>query len=730
MVMPSHPDKIWPAWVHGQLNPDSPVFSLSGLPQSFVNQAYRNVTVLSTPGTDHYALVDPKGLLTPSAGSWSLDVWVAINGQLISPSGREKVHQRFNPANGSVTTAFTYGPLDVKINAFASGETVLEQVRIKNRSDAASRFSFFYAIRPYNSDGVAPVKEIVYLSAQAFVVNNQLGVVLGQSPDNVVCLSRREGDAGDYYSHWQMVLKTECPDSMASAFAEYRVSLAPGDTAEFSAILPMTFRPLFTSLMQNKLSSGQTRRLTERIESLRDITPDSAKEQVQASWKSVRDSLAGLTLPDQKLTLLFEQSVRHVFNTLGDSLFIRSHTDLPVFNIRDAVVTIRALNRLGAADRVDAYFRRQRQMLRNASLSAPADMAGQYLYILQDTFRFHRHKEMPATLFPVVNRLAERIRRQTRAEESAHLGVMAKSSSCDTAGYQDHYLWDAFWAQTGLQSAINMAAATGHEDKKSRLHFQEKQLKHYIDRFIDHMGKKTEQPSYLPAGATRPFDAGSVYSLAAHYPLGLIPADDDLISRTLTVLESRFYRRDLLFRSAFPSGFPTWQNAVLAHIYLSRRDEKAFSLLKWLTDVQSETGCWPETIHPLSGKGGPGQGFDSRTSADFLMLIRRMMIDEQEGSLHLFPFIPADWLPAEDQMLEIRHWPTLFGPFSGALTRRENGYELLATTEFHTTPEHTYCSLPVLIEEVETDGIKKAVNSRTVVLPSRFKQVLFKVALP
>ena len=83
--------------------------------------------------------------------------------------------------------------------------------------------SFFIAIRPYNIEGVAHIKEITFLSENTFIINNQLGLILDKKPDNVVCSNFQDKDISSMYEEWEMILSTQCSSGMASAFAEYKL---------------------------------------------------------------------------------------------------------------------------------------------------------------------------------------------------------------------------------------------------------------------------------------------------------------------------------------------------------------------------------------------------------------------------------------------------------------------------------------------------------------------------
>src|SRR5262245_47820812 len=68
-------DWIWPHWIERQLDPASPAFVPRGhLP--LANVTNRNWTAVGNLDSPRTAIVDPRGLVTPWDGGWSLDWWI------------------------------------------------------------------------------------------------------------------------------------------------------------------------------------------------------------------------------------------------------------------------------------------------------------------------------------------------------------------------------------------------------------------------------------------------------------------------------------------------------------------------------------------------------------------------------------------------------------------------------------------------------------------------------
>ena len=92
-VLCGAPDWLWPFWAERQLDPESPAFVARGDVPSVVNVTQRNWTTVGNLAAPWAATVDPRGLVTPWAGGWSLDWWVGAGDRWHLPSRDTAVRQ-------------------------------------------------------------------------------------------------------------------------------------------------------------------------------------------------------------------------------------------------------------------------------------------------------------------------------------------------------------------------------------------------------------------------------------------------------------------------------------------------------------------------------------------------------------------------------------------------------------------------------------------------------------
>jgi hypothetical protein len=99
-------------------------------------------------------------------------------------------------------------------------------------------------------------------------------------------------------------------------------------------------------------------------------------------------------------------------------------------------------------------------------------------------------------------------------------------------------------------------------------------------------------------------------------------------------------------------------------VELARGDRRCLERLAWLVDAATTTSTWAEAIHPGLGGGCAGDGHDGRATADFLSLVRDLLVREVDGGLDLLTALPEAWL---GHHLEVHDAPTHHGLLSFAV---------------------------------------------------------------
>jgi hypothetical protein len=735
-IIPYFNNRIWPYWLNKQQDPNCSSYSSQGLPLGIINSTNRAWTVLSHPEHHLKSCVDSRGLITAAPNSWSLDTWLMFGGKLYSPSELNETNQEIIDNSSIINTEYTIKPFTISSEVFLKPQNNIcltyNKITIQNNSNEISKLSLFFAIRPYNQEGLSPIKEIVYLTSEAFIIDGNLGLVLDKKPDNIVCLEFKDGDISENYNNWEMILKTKCKDNLASAFAEYRFTLKANESKSITIkILPTTPSNLL-NIFQKTLSKANRNILNSKIKQIKALEYSKQKTKLLAYWKQKLNSLVNISIPDKEIETCLTHNFIHLLsffsNTKKDlfsgSFFYKS------FSISQIVFLIYTLNRIGEfklAKDCLSFLLEKRKAIKLYPLKNEPDILGQIIFITGDYFLFTKDLEFINKHYKFLKSLITSIfHRQVRnsADNHKYIGLKTKSYSCDNLGISDYYLWDNFWSLAGLKSGKQIAKALNKQTLLEELSKNEQVLFENIEGFLSYTSAKTKKPSFLPISSNKLLDPRIINNLVSVYPIGILNPQSTIVSNTVSIIEKRYLEKDIFFNNLEYNGFNITQNFLLAQTYLGRQNTKLFTILKWLLENNSPTNCWPESIHPKSGSGSAGDGHHILASAHYILLIRSMLVKEEGNSLHITPIFPEEWLKNKNNTISIKNLPSHFGKLTFSYTFNKNEVTFEMSNKYKNEPTTIKLSLPKLIKQLEIPGeTTQNVNKSFIHIPASISKI-------
>ncbi|HEV3225826.1 MAG TPA: hypothetical protein VGZ52_03305, partial [Acidimicrobiales bacterium] len=131
-------------------------------------------------------------------------------------------------------------------------------------------------------------------------------------------------------------------------------------------------------------------------------------------------------------------------------------------------------------------------------------------------------------------------------------------------------------------------------------------------------------------------------------------------------------------------------------VELAAGDRRALTRLAWMLDAATPTWTWPEAIHPRLPGGCMGDGHHGWAAADFLSLVRNLLVREVSASpaaLALCSLLPNDWL---GRGIEVHDAPTHFGTMSFAVRWHEERPALLWELDPHPDVDAVHLTAPGL----------------------------------
>lgn len=718
--MPKHLNRMWPRWVHKQFQPSSDYFKLPRSSFDFLNKTDRNWTTLSLPGHQDACIIDQTGMITPLNHNWSVECWVASGAQLVSPAVIPNISQSFNSDLPTLTTEFGVESLQINSECFMtslpkSENLLLNEYTLKNTSSKTLKFSFFVALRPYTPEGVTTINNVTYLSNNAFIVNDNLGLILDQKPDNIVCLAFEDGDISDHFNEWDMILKSKCNEGLASGFAEYKIMLEPQETTTISIKIPTKLNR-YTSL-NGTLSKSKTEKLMTRCSQLQSIRFTSEKSHLSPHWTPYKDNFTEIKLPDQTLTKQLSTSMTHLVSFLDNASL---KTEAPLFQDIRPIIT--ALNQIGASEESwkilnERLIRKKWYEITTDTMTSPPEL-GHMLEALHHTLQTHPTPQFAEKYIPTIDSIVDFIvqQRDKKPKKSSPFRGLLKQSTPDTlSGTKNYYVSDNIWALHAIHICISLAKLAKKDDFATRFKGRYHQLFSALEFMLQHVEEKEAFKPLLPITPKEFHDARLTVNLASISPLSIFEPQDKRITNTLSEIESRCTHNELIYSLQHPLGIDTLKSIHLAHAYIARRDNKAIKCIEALSSLMTQTNTLAPATHPKEHHATDGPGHSALITAEWISLIRHMIIEDTDTAIHLTPMIPKEWLNSKEK-ISLINCPTKFGPLSLEIQFNKGEVYVKIYEDFYTKPK-LHIHLPISITDLEIDGKKHRQDSTSVELP-------------
>lgn len=729
---PTHLDWVLPYWAERQFDPADPAFiPPAGFNLYTINQTHRDWTMIGNLDRAREAIVDPRGLVTPWFDGWSLDVWVEVGGRLYAPSRLpdSQVEQSLAENLPIVVTTFRAEGLSVRTEAFAvedeatGGEWVVDEVLVENLTAGIQRGMLYIAVRPFNPEGVSLVKKIEYKPAKmeeavqagrhetggngsgaapgtaVFLVNDALGVILPRA-DAVACSDEEAGDVALALPEVNGRTSASSEAGLATAVAAYAFELRGGETRRIAARMPMERQPY-----DKEGHAADVPVIAVR-------PAEKLRAQAVTAWQGKLRQGMRVRLPDDKLQNAFEANKAFLLLLDDDQTITPGPFTYHQFWFRDAAFLLNALDKLGyhaeARKIIDVFPRRLQKDGYLSGTEGEWDANGEAIWAMVENARLSGERDLLAKHYWSLLRIASWInskRRQTMGERRAkdsgakpsHHGLLPPGPSAEHLGPNDYYYWDDFWGLAGLRDAARVAEWMGQTDDAARLYENFASFRGDVDASLAAAAARLGRPA-MPASPYRRLDAGIIGNLAALYPLHLFEPNDPRIGDTLAALKEKAWAEDAYFSHVGHSAFGTYLSLHVAQCYLFQRNPEAWKIIDWVLHHASPTFAWAEGLHPITHRGGMGDGHHGWAVADFLLIVRDLLLFEEDDHLVLTPILKPEWT-AENNVVKVEGAPTYFGNLSFTIAFGERTATLVMTSDWRTAPAYIDWYLPFPVRE-------------------------------
>jgi hypothetical protein len=655
---------IAPWWLERQLDPDSPDFQVGA---HRVNVTHRDWIQVGTVSTPERAIVDPRGLVTPTARGWSLDWWIGADDRWHIPSREVAVRQQRLDAAPVIETAMRVPGGDAVHRAYAvqtsSGPMVV--VEIENRT--AIPFAVALVIVPYNA---ATDVEVPSITTREMVVDvdGAPALFLSKAAARVASGCDAECCAN---------VLTSVLDGLAEPTEHPYTIACDGARAEFALVFPLPHTAVLRVVMPMR-----------RVEHHREVgaTSMATPDEVQRGWRAQIDRGPRIELPPDRLRDAFEAARRDlVLLPAGEDVL--SWPGRPLSWTTSALV-LEALDLLGFHAEVEDVLGgvADAQRLDGAVVSPDGGLGsnGAVLRSVGLHWQLTRDGALIERLVGPIAKAGHWIEKRRTARRRPLL--------------REARYADVFWSVAGLWAVTPALAAAGQPEVAEDLADFGTRLQSDVEAALraDRARLGFDVAPARPGGA---FGAEALANLEAVWLAE--PCADAHLDGLAEVARTRWSARGLIIDPA-GWGLVPRSTIELAMVALLAGDPVSVTGITAVLDHASPVNTWPEVIHPRSGGGSRGPGHDPATVAAFCTFVRTMLVRELGGrhlpsdarhGLAVCNLVPDAWL---GQSWEVHDLPTTLGPFSYAVRWHGERPALLWELEPHDGVGRVHITAPGL----------------------------------
>ncbi len=692
-------DWVWPYWVERQFDP----MDVSFIPRAFsvthINLTHRNWTALGVPEMREYAIVDPRGLLTPFYDSWSIDAW------LIDPQGEDLIPSHYCAdvkqemllnENLKVKTISKKGSLSLENIAQTFGKMKSEITQLNLRASSDRPMWLAISVRPYNPEGVSSIDSIeLNDNRDCWKINKEKTMLFDQVP-HLTYLSKYH--AGDVYRKIKnfkisgkfdksIELKTNCNVGMASGVAMY----------SFDKKIEINIHVLDLKM---KL----------------DLDYKGLEKSADTLWQQKVKQCSILKIGDNKYQYLYDAAIRSmILHSPQGDVFPGPYT-YKHFWFRDAAIIMNAMLSIGLFDKVeeiiDSFAGRQTLTGHFRSQDGEWDSNGQVLWIVK-RFCEVANKKPKESWKSSLEKGARWIGKKRLKNEKnvLHKGLYPAGFSAEHLGPNDYYYWDDFWGVEGLRSAAYLMRLYGEGKEAEACEREAAQFLKDIERSL-HKVRRRMHSDAMPSSPYRRLDSACIGSIVVGYPLQFWAADDQRLMATVDFLSENFLVHNGFFHDMSHSGINPYLTLYMAQVYLRAGDERYFPLMQSIADLASETGQWPEAVNPRTLGGCMGDGQHVWASAEWILMLKNCFVLEENEEIILGKGLRKSWFN-ESNLISFGPVHTKHGIISVKGERKDDGLLISYLADWYT------CCPEIKIEVPHYEVTRFSENSNEVLLKEK-----------
>lgn len=422
--------------------------------------------------------------------------------------------------------------------------------------------------------------------------------------------------------------------------------------------------------------------------------PAAERQRAVEFWTRADLPFDRFTVPDQAVQALLDSCIRNIYQAReikdGRPAFQVGPTCYRGTWAADGPFILEAITYLGRANEVRAGLEQQVDQDSGPGGVEFSKKSGLRLWMIRRHAQLTGDRDWLQQMWPRVEREVNQImdyRKATRDDpHQANYGLMPIGFGDGGLGGKHREYTNVYWTLAGLKAAIDMAQELDHPaaaawQAEYADYWQTFDKARQRDKLLDAAGNtyvpvtmKGEQPQLPQRGAWA--------FLQSIFPGRIFAADDPLMLGTMAMLDANQCEGLIYGTGWIEDGIWNYAASFYAHAHLwLGHGRKAAATMYAFGNHAAPLLCWREEQNPVGQKPHyVGDMPHNWASAEFIRLVRHLLILERGRELHLLEGLPRAWT-RPGCVTELKSVPTAFGDVSLRLAVAADGRSATLTLD-------------------------------------------------
>lgn len=617
------------------------------------NTVYRNWYVIGGVGAKRYGIADSRGLTMARFDCGSIDFWIQQQDEILYPPliGKDGPQLQLVSSEDQVYEWTTYsGPIEFSRLIYHverhDMELVYNEISLRNHGLEKAIFTFYVVIRPMSVLGVEPLELIEYdASNKEVYVNRLLALMFDSSPTHISFCEANDSELPnkirELTNDQERTMKSSA--GQASIILRFDVTLRPAGSQQIFFASPLASiakedKPVFF------------------------VPSSNDRDTTVGNWFDFSDRRSKATFPMEQLDNVYAQATASLAMQAFPVIF-PEEAHFASLSWKSRMRIFSALLRSGCNNVVEKIVH---YIFDSVGISdGPLELSiyGPMLWGLLQHQQYSPKRLLTEGRVQTLTRLVlgfiESLNRQ--------IGVI--DSSGDDEDLLQHHIViservledfeQILWNLSTLRAAQSVFSERDETLNSTLLHTIEQYEEYVKKQIIEIEGARWPRS---PGSMTEAIEDQILSILANTALFQNIEVDLAFLDRLFTRVSNKRIVNNL-WKSFTPVETYSSHLALrLGHYFtLTQQRDRIEPILRRALEFLSEDYLLPEFVNTRSYGGAGGASSSVLASADLILLLRDMIIREDNSSLVFLDGVPDDWFTAKRPLI-IDDLPTRIGP--------------------------------------------------------------------